>query len=64
MPVWLQYLMRFISPTPHFVIFTQKVRYRGAGASIIWPQILPMALIGALYFIFALRRVRRVIFAG
>lgn len=64
MPVWLQYLMRVISPTPHFVIFAQNVLYRGAGAAIVWPQILPTAIIGALYFIFALHRFRRVIFAG
>ena len=32
MPVWLQYLMNVISPTPHFVIFAQDVLYRGAGA--------------------------------
>ncbi|MGE4372797.1 MAG: ABC transporter permease [Xanthobacter sp.] len=64
MPVWLQYLMRLISPTPHFVIFAQDVLYRGAGASIVWPQILATATIGALYFIVALRRFRRVIFTG
>ena len=34
MPVWLQYLMNVISPTPHFVIFAQDVLYRGAGLSI------------------------------
>jgi len=64
MPVWLQYLMRLISPTPHFVIFAQNVLYRGAGASIVWSQILAMATIGVLYFVFALRRFRRVIFVG
>src|SRR5260370_18091576 len=30
LPVWLQYLMRVISPTPHFVVFSQDVLYRGA----------------------------------
>src|SRR5262249_47441179 len=34
MPVWLQYLMKVISPTPHFVIFAQDVLYRGANISI------------------------------
>ena len=62
MPVWLQYLMRIISPTPHFVAFSQGVLYRGAGFFIVWPQLLAVAVIGAAYFGFALRRFRRVIF--
>ena len=37
MPVWLQYLMKIISPTPHFVIFGEDVLYRGADFSIVWP---------------------------
>ena len=64
MPVWLQYLMKMISPTPHFVIFAQDVLYRGADFSIVWPEILATAVIGAVYFGFALHRFRRVIFGG
>jgi ABC-2 type transport system permease protein len=64
MPVWLQYLMKVISPTPHFVIFAQDVLYRGADFSIVWPEILATTVIGAVYFGFALQRFRRVIFAG
>jgi ABC-2 type transport system permease protein len=64
MPVWLQYLMNVISPTPHFVIFAQDVLYRGADASIVWPEILAMTVIGSAYFGFALYRFRRVIFGG
>jgi ABC-2 type transport system permease protein len=64
MPVWLQYVMKVISPTPHFVIFSQDVLYRGADFPIVWPEILATAVIGAVYFGFALRRFRRVIFAG
>jgi ABC-2 type transport system permease protein len=64
MPVWLQYLMKVISPTPHFVIFAQDVLYRGADLPIVWPEILATALIGAAYFGFALHRFRRVIFGG
>jgi hypothetical protein len=40
MPVWLQYPMKVISPTPCFVIFAQDVLYRGAEFSIVWPGIL------------------------
>jgi ABC-2 type transport system permease protein len=64
MPVWLQYLMQTISPTPHFVAFAQDVLYRGADFSIVWPQVLAMAVIGGVYFAFALHRFRSVIFGG
>ena len=30
MPVWLQYFIQTISPTPHFVAFAQAVLFRGA----------------------------------
>ena len=64
MPEFLQYLMKFISPTPHYVDFAQDVLYRGADASIVWPEILATAVIGSVYFGFALHRFRRVIFSG
>ena len=64
MPVWLQYLMKVISPTPHFVIFAQDVLYRGADLSIVWPELLATTVIGAVYFGIALYRFRRVIFSG
>ena len=50
MPVWLKYIMMVISPTPHFVIFAQDVLYRGADFSIVWPEILATAAIGACLF--------------
>jgi len=37
---------------------------RGAGFSIVWPEILATSVIGAVYFGFALNRFRRVIFSG
>jgi len=64
MPVWLKYVMMVISPTPHFVIFAQDVLYRGADFSIVWPEILATSVIGSVYFAFALRRFRSVIFSG
>jgi ABC-2 type transport system permease protein len=64
MPVWLQYVMKVISPTPHFVIFAQDVLYRGADLSIVWSEILATAVIGSVYFGYALYRFRRVIFSG
>ncbi|MGO7448231.1 ABC transporter permease [Rhizobium ruizarguesonis] len=62
MPEFLQYLMKLISPTPHFVIFAQDVLYRGADFSIVWPEILATTVIGSVYFGFALYRFRRAIF--
>ncbi len=35
MPVWLDYPMKAINPTPHFVIFSQDELYRGADVSIV-----------------------------
>ena len=64
MPVWLKYVMLVISPTPHFVIFAQDVIYRGADASIVWPEIVATAAIGSVFFAIALYRFRRVIFSG
>ena len=64
MPVWLKYVMLVISPTPHFVIFAQDVIYRGADASIVWPEIVATAAIGSVFFGIALYRFRRVIFSG
>jgi ABC-2 type transport system permease protein len=63
MPVWLQWIMRFFSPTPHFVAFSQGVLYRGAGLDVVWPEIARIVAIGAAYFAFALARFRKVIFA-
>jgi ABC-2 type transport system permease protein len=64
MPVWLKSIMMVISPTPHFVIFAQDVLYRGADFSIVWPEILATAVIGSVYFGYALYRFRSVIFSG
>ncbi|WP_373371180.1 ABC transporter permease [Microvirga yunnanensis] len=64
MPVWLQYLMKTISPTPHFVEFAKNVLYRGADFPLVWPQLLAVGIIGAVYFGITLHRFRRVIFGS
>ena len=61
-PVWLQYLMRTISATPHFVDFSKAILYRGADFPIVWSQLAAMAVIGSVYFAFSLKRFRSVIF--
>ena len=64
MPVWLQYLMQTISPTPHFVAFAQAVLFRDADLAIVWSPLLAMLIIGVGYFAVALSRFRRVIFGS
>ncbi len=45
MPAWLQAIMQ-IMPNTQFVSFAQAVLYRGAGAGLVWPQLLAMAAFG------------------
>ena len=37
-------------PTPHYVSFAQAVLFRAAGLDIVWPELLMMAIISAVYF--------------
>lgn len=62
MPEWLQYTMLLLTPTPHFISFSQAVLYRGAGFFIVYPYLLKLFAIGALYFFISLKRFRKVIF--
>jgi ABC-2 type transport system permease protein len=64
MPVWLQHVMQTISPTPHFVAFSQAVLFRGADITLVWRPLVAMLIIGAVYFAIAQGRFRRVIFGG
>src|SRR5271166_2700816 len=60
MPVWLQDAMQ-IFPTPHFVSFAQSVLSRAAGLDIVWPELLMMAIISAVYFAISGVRFRRML---
>jgi len=64
MPVWLQYTVQTVSPTPHFVSFAQAVLFRGADITLVWREVLAMVIIGAVYYAVAQARFRRVIFGG
>jgi ABC-2 type transport system permease protein len=64
MPVWLQYFIQTISPTPHFVQFAQAVLFRGADLTLVWRPLVAMLAIGAVYFTAASIRFRKVIFGG
>lgn len=57
MPDVVQYVM-LAAPSTHFIALAQAVLFRGAGLSVIWPQLLALALIGSLMFALALRQFR------
>jgi ABC-2 type transport system permease protein len=60
MPEFVQALM-LTAPTTHFVMLAQAILYRGAGFEVVWPQFLGLAVIGAVFFSFALGRFRKTI---
>jgi ABC-2 type transport system permease protein len=62
MPPWLSTIMQ-ASPTVHFVRFAQAILYRGAGFTVVWPQFVIVALIGAVFLGLALLRFRKMIAA-
>lgn len=57
MPLGWQYAMQF-TPTPHYVLFSQGVLYRGAGLQIVWPQLCILAVFTAAFFGISLSRFR------
>lgn len=60
MPVFVQDVM-LAAPTTHFVSAAQAILYRGAGISVIWPQMLAIAAIGMILFFASLTRFRKTI---
>ncbi len=58
MPVLVQDLM-LAAPTTHFVSAGQAILYRGAGLSVVWPQMLAIVGIGAVLFFTSLTRFRK-----
>ncbi|WP_138378757.1 ABC transporter permease [Luteithermobacter gelatinilyticus] len=60
MPVWLQNVMQ-LSPSTHFVAFSQAILYRGAGLDIVWPDLLAIIGISGVYFLISLARFRKAI---
>jgi ABC-2 type transport system permease protein len=59
MPPVLGTMMR-ASPSTHFVAMAQSVLYRGAGLDVVWPQVLVIAVIGAIFLALAVLRFRQV----
>lgn len=60
MPLWLRSVMQ-LSPSTHFVAFSQAVLYRGAGLDIVWSDMIALAVIGLVYFSASLLRFRTAI---
>lgn len=60
MPEFLQTIM-LAAPTTHFVSASQAILYRGAGLDVVWPQMLAIAGIGAVFYLVALTRFRKTI---
>lgn len=58
MPELVQQIM-LVAPTTHFVDLAQAILYRGAGLSIVWPQLLAIGGIGTLFFLGAMSRFRK-----
>lgn len=58
MPEFVQTVM-LAAPNTHFVQMAQAILFRGAGFSVVWPQLLALVGIGALFFAFALARFRQ-----
>lgn len=58
MPELVQQIM-LAAPTTHFVALAQAILYRGAGLPIVWPYMLAITGIGALFFVAALSRFRK-----
>lgn len=60
MPELVRDLM-LAAPTTHFTMAGQAILFRGAGLSVVWPQLAALGTIGAVFFAVALRRFRRTI---
>lgn len=56
---WLVQQVMLVAPTTHFVQLAQAILFRGAGLETLWPQLLALAAIGALFFTAALSRLRK-----
>lgn len=57
MPLLAQHVMQ-IAPTTHFVAAAQAILYRGAGFEVVWPQVVAIISIGAVFVTGALLRFR------
>jgi ABC-2 type transport system permease protein len=57
-------MVMMAAPTTHFVSLAQAILFRGAGIAVVWPQLLAISAIGAVFFLAALMRFRRSVAIG
>jgi len=60
MPQFVQDVM-LAAPTTHFIKLAQGILYRGADLTVVWPQLLTITIIGAVFFAIALAQFRKTI---
>ena len=60
MPELLQVAIQ-ISPAMHFMKFSQSVLCRGAGIDLVWPHLVAIVVLGAIFLAIALARFRRML---
>jgi len=58
MPVGVQYLT-FADPLRYFIIILRGIFLKGSGLSILWPELLALAVIGSAVFTFSSLRFRK-----
>lgn len=58
MPEIVQNIM-LAAPTTHFIMLAQSILFRGAGLTVVWPQLAALLVIGLAFFFLALRRFRQ-----
>jgi ABC-2 type transport system permease protein len=58
MPEVIQDIM-LLAPNTHFVALAQSILFRDAGIDVVWPQLAALLGIGAVLFVFSLRRFRQ-----
>jgi len=61
MPGWLQFVIRTVSPAPHFVSFAQSVLYRDSGLALVAGEMLRMTAMSAIALVIVLYRFRKVL---
>ena len=58
MPVFFQDLS-YLSPVRYFLVIIRGIFLKGSGIDVLWPQVLPLAVLGVLIFSLSVLRFRR-----
>ena len=57
MPQFVQDIM-LAAPNTHYVILSQSILFRGAGLDVVWPQMIWLTALAAVFFLVSLRSFR------